>query len=521
VRDLLDRCAAEEPDRPLVRFGKDTLSYGRTQKQARALASALHNLGVGAGDRIAIDLPNGPEFVVSALAAANLGATIVPLNPAYSAHELQFMLRNSEASVVIAAEEYDGLDYLEMFERMQFSLPDLQYIVTVGEEDLWYDDRIFQFEDLVSSGEGKSHPPVSLDPEADVYAILYTAGTTGKPKGVMLTHANLVQASAATAAALGMSAEDRVLITVPMFNIFGLGALVSALSVGAAVVLMEKFEAARSLEVAAATGVTVVHGAPAMFALQLRTDVIGELDLSMVRTGIVAGAPVLDKLAREIRERLVPGIEIAYGLTETSATASITRRDDAPEKRNFTAGRALEGVEIRVLGEKDEVLPVESIGELAIRGFNVMKGYYRQPDETSRTFTQDGFFRTGDIGMVDEDGYLHIVGRKKDTIIRGEYVIYPRELEDLLRIHAAVQEAVVVGVEDEVLGELICACVLPVEGAIVTGDEIKEFCRGRVAQYKIPDLVRFVDSFPMTGSGKVRRVELARMVRAEQATRRS
>jgi acyl-CoA synthetase (AMP-forming)/AMP-acid ligase II len=306
-----------------------------------------------------------------------------------------------------------------------------------------------------------------------------------------------------------------------MFNIFGLGALVSALSVGAAVVLMEKFEAARSLEVAAATGVTVVHGAPAMFALQLRTDVIGELDLSMVRTGIVAGAPVLDKLAREIRERLVPGIEIAYGLTETSATASITRRDDAPEKRNFTAGRALEGVEIRVLGEKDEVLPVESIGELAIRGFNVMKGYYRQPDETSRTFTQDGFFRTGDIGMVDEDGYLHIVGRKKDTIIRGEYVIYPRELEDLLRIHAAVQEAVVVGVEDEVLGELICACVLPVEGAIVTGDEIKEFCRGRVAQYKIPDLVRFVDSFPMTGSGKVRRVELARMVRAEQATRRS
>jgi len=256
-----------------------------------------------------------------------------------------------------------------------------------------------------------------------------------------------------------------------------------------------------------------------MFALQLRTEEINELDLSSLRTGIVAGAPVLDRLADEIRERLVPDVEIAYGLTETSPTVSLTRRQDTPEKRHYTSGVPLNGVDIRVLGDDGATLPVESVGELVVRGFNVMKGYYRQPDETSRSFTEDGFFRTGDIGMLDEDGYLHVVGRKKDTIIRGEYVIYPRELEDLLRINPAVQEAVVVGVEDEVLGELTCACVLPVEGAIVTGGEIKDFCRERIAQYKVPDLVRFVDSFPMTGSGKVRRVELARMVRAEQATR--
>ena len=519
MQDLLDRCAAETPDRALVRFGDETLSYGRTQFQARALSAALHNLGVGAGDRIAIDLTNGPEFVVSALGAAYLGATIVPLNPAYSSHELQFMLRNSEASVVIAAEEFEGQDCLELFERMQFSLPDLQYVVTVGEEDLWYDDRIFQFEDLVSSGEGKDFPVPSIDPAEDVYAILYTAGTTGKPKGVMLTHANLVETNAATAEALEMNGEDTALITVPMFNIFGLGALISALSAGATVTLMEKFDAAASLRLAAATQATMLHGPPAMFALQLRTKEVDELDLSSLRTGIVAGAPVLDRLADEIRERLVPDVEIAYGLTETSPTVSLTRRGDSPEKRHYTAGMPLDGVDIRVLGDDGATLPVESIGELVIRGFNVMKGYYRQPDETSRSFTEDGFFRTGDIGMLDEDGYLHVVGRKKDTIIRGEYVIYPRELEDLLRIHPAVQEAVVVGVEDEVLGELTCACVLSVEGAIVTGGEIKDFCRGRIAQYKVPDLVRFVDSFPMTGSGKVRRVELARMVRAEQATR--
>ncbi len=521
VHDLLDRSTAEEPDRALVRFAEESLSYERVQVQARALAAALSNLGVGAGDRVAIDLPNGPEFVVSALAAANLGAAIVPLNPAYSAHELQFMLRNSEASVVIAVEEFEGQDNLELFERMQFSLPDLQYVVTVGEEDLWYDDRIFQFEDLLSSGEGKSLPEVKIDPEEDVYTILYTAGTTGKPKGVMLTHANLVRTNAAMAAALGMTRQDIAVLTVPMFNIFGLGALVATLAVGSTLVVLEKFDAVRSLELAAETRATVLYGVPTMFVMQLRSGLADRLDLSNLRTGIVAGAPVLDRLAGEIRENLAKDVEIGYGLTETSPWVSLTRRDDPPEKRKFTVGRLIEGVEAVVLGEDGSPLPVESIGELAIRGFNVMKGYNRQPEETSRSFTEDGFFLTGDLGMLDEDGYLHIVGRKKDTINRGAYVIFPRELEDLLRLHPAVLEAVVVGVQEEVLGELICACIMPVEGAIITGDEIKEFCRGQVAQYKVPDLVRFVDSFPMTGSGKIRRVELARMVRAEQSARRS
>ena len=521
VLDLFDRCVAEGPERPFITAGGVTLSYERVQFQARALGAALHNLGVGQGDRVAIDLPNGSELVISALAAASLGATIVPLNPAYSPHELQFMLRNSEASVVIVVEEYEGMDNLELFERMQFSLPDLQYLVTVGEEDLWYDDRIFQFEDLVLSGAGKTLPAVSIDPQEDVFAILYTAGTTGKPKGVMLTHSNLVETNAVTATALGMTGSDVVLVTVPIFAIFGLGAVMSAMAVGACVLLIEKFEADAALRLAADERATAIHGAPAMFAGMLRSALVDELDLGSVRTGVVAGAPVLDRLVREIRERFVPDIEIAYGMTETSPTVSITRRDDPMEARNFTAGRLINGVDALVLADDGSPLPVESVGELAIRGFNVMKGYNRQPDETSRSFTEDGFFRTGDLGMVAEDGFLHIIGRQKDTITRGANVIYPRELEDLLRLHPAVQEAVVVGVEDDVLGELICACVLPVEGAIVTGDEIKDFCRGHVALYKVPDLVRFVDSLPMTGSGKVRRVELARMVRAERAARPS
>ena len=505
----------------MVRFGTETLSYGRIGQETHALAAALHHLGIEAGDRIAIDLPNGPEFVVSALAAANLGATIVPLNPALPPHELQFMLRNSEAAVVVVAEQFEGSDNLELFERIQFNLPDLQYMVTVGEEDLWYDDRIFQYEDLISSGAGREVPSVSIDPGEDVYAILYTAGTMGKSKGVMLTHSNLVQSNAAVAETLGMTSDDVILIALPMFNIFGLASLISALSVGGTVVLMEKFDATESLELAAKTGASVLHGVPTMFVMQLRSGAVDKLDLSRLRTGIVAGAPVLDTLAREIRERLLPDVEIAYGLTETSPCVSITRRDDPADKRDYTAGRLLEGVEARVLAEDGSTLPVESIGELAVRGYNVMKGYYRQPDETGRAFTEDGFFRTGDLGMVDEDGYLHVVGRKRDTINRGGYTIYPREIEDPLRLHPAVHEVAVVGVDDEVLGELICACIVQVEGAIVTGDEIKDHCREHLAQYKVPDLIRFVDSFPMTGSGRIRRVELARMVSAERAARRN
>ncbi len=518
---MLDRWAEEEPDRPLVRFGDATLSYGRIRAQARALAAALNNLGIEAGDRIALDLPNWPEFVISSLAAADLGATIVPLNPACSPHELQFMLRNSEASVVIAAERFEGTDNLELLERMQSDLPDLHYVVTVGEEDLWYDDRIFQFEDLTSAGEGKPLPDADVVPDEDVFAILYTAGTTGKPKGVMLTHSNLVRTNAATARALGLGRDDILLVAVPMFNIFGLGTLIAALSAGASVVLMDRFGADAALRIAAESGATVVNGVPTMFVMQLRSQLLDSLDLSRVRTGIVAGAPVTDELIREARERFVPHLEIAYGMTETSPTVSITQPDDPGEKRDFTVGRLLEGVEARILGEDGTALPVESIGELAIRGYNVMKGYYRQPEETGRALTEDGFFRTGDLAMIDEDGYLHVVGRKMDTIVRGGYTIYPREIEDVLNLHPAVQGAVVVGIENEVLGELICACILPVEGAIVTGQEIKEFCKGQVAQYKVPDLVRFVDSFPMTGSGKVRRVELARIISAEQSTRRA
>jgi len=521
VGDVLRSVTSGRSDRTFLRFADRRFTYGQVDQQAEALATALHELGIGRGDRIAIDLPNWPEFIVSMLAAAKLGAVMVPLNPRYTVPELQYMLRHSEAAVVVTAEDFEGTDYLQLFEGLLASLPDLQYVVTVGEEDLWYDDRIYQFEDLLSSGVGRERPEPDLDPATDVFAILYTSGTTGKPKGVELTHRNILTAASATIDAIGLTGEDIVFGVATVFNVFGLGpGILGTLMVGAALVLQERHDPAEALELIERHAVTVHYGVPTAFVTEIREAQRSSVDLSSLRAGIVAGAPISDDLVRRIRQDFCPDLCVCYSLTETASGVAMTRPDDPIEKQLYTVGRPFPGTEVRTLDLDGTILPEESLGELAVRGPGVMKGYYRQPGETSHAFDPDGFFLTGDLGMIDEDGYVHIVGRRKDLIIRGGFNVYPREVEDRLQAHPAVMEAVVVGVPDEVLGERVCACVMPVEGAIITGNEIKEWCRTALADYKVPDLVRFFDVFPLTGSGKIRRIELARMVSAEESSRR-
>lgn len=521
IAQVLEQVAAERPDHTFLIFKDRRFTYGQVEARALALAAALAELGVEKGDRIALDLPNWPEFVISMFAAAKLGAVIVPLNPRYTVPELQYMLRHSEATVVVTAENFGGTDYLQLFEGFLTSLPDLQYLVTVGEEDLWYDDRIYQFEDLVSSGEGRALPNVAVDPAVDTFAILYTSGTMGKPKGVALTHTNLLAPAALTAEAIGLTPEDIVFGVTTVFHVFGLApGIIGTAAAGAKLVLQEQFHPAEALELIERHRVTVHYGVPTVFITEMREADRPKRDLSSLRIGVVAGAPVGDELVRRIRAELCPNLQVAYSLTETGSTAAMTRLTDAAEKQVFTVGKPLEGTEVRVLDLDGTILPVESLGEIAVRGPGVMKGYYRQPGETSQAFDEEDFFLTGDLGLVDEEGFVHIVGRRKELIIRGGFNVYPREVEDRLHAHPAVMDVAVVGLPHEVLGEAVCACIVPVEGAIVTGEEIKEWCRGTLADYKVPDLVRFFDSFPLTGSGKVRRVELARMVSAEESSRR-
>ena len=496
------------------------MTYAQVEAQASALAASLAELGIGAGDRVAINLPNWPEWIVSLVAIAKLGAIVVPVNPRLAYHELKYQLRHAEVSCAVTVERWEDQDYLETFEDLLAELPDLQYLVTVGKEDLWYDDRIFQYEDLVSGGEGRPVPPLAGDDanggangDADL-ALLYTSGTMGKPKGVRLSHRALVETALRAGEAVEMDPSDRVLLSVPLFAVFGVSVAVGTIAAGATLVLQEHFRADEALRLIEREHVTVMEGVPTMFQLLLRDPGFEPARLGRLRTGVIAGGPVSVALLERVRPWC--DVQVAYGLTETGPTVAITRFGDAPERRLTSVGRPLPGTDVRIVdSESRATLPPGTEGEIAVRGPGVMSGYARMPGETARSFSPDGYLLTGDLGVLDAEGYLHVVGRGKDAIVRGGFQLWPREIEDQLRAHPAVDDVCVIGIPDEVLGERICACVVPVEGAAVTAEELRDFARDTMADYKIPDIVRFFDAFPLTGSGKPKRRDLEQLVMLE------
>jgi fatty-acyl-CoA synthase len=384
-------------------------------------------------------------------------------------------------------------------------------VVTVGVEDLWYDDRIFQFEDLVSRGSGRTFP-VQDDPDGSAdLAVLYTSGTMGKPKGVRLSHRAVVENAVRTGEIAELSPDDCVLVAMPFFGILGFGAMIGAMSVGATLALHPDLDPAALLALIEQRHVTVLQGVPTMYHLLMREESFHPSRLTSLRTGIIAGSSVAENLVRRVRRWC--DVLVAYGLTETGPTVTITRFTDTDEQRIGSVGRALPGVEVMAVDIVTGALHgPEAVGEIAVRGPGLMRGYLRMPTETAKVHTPEGFFLTGDLGIIDEDGYVKIVGRRQETISRGSNLLYPRELEDRLRAHPAVDDVCVIGVPHDVLGEQVCACIVPVEGAVITGSEIKRFALETMADYKVPDLVRFFDAFPMTGSGKVRRRELARAI---------
>ncbi len=519
ISSVLASRATRNPGAPFLLAQEAAFSFGDVDDQSEALAASLANLGIGSGDRIALLLPAWPEFAVSVFAAAKLGATIVPLNPRLTPPELRYMLRHSGAACAITAENAYGIDYLQLFEDLLVELPELNHLVTVGEEDLWYDDRVFQWEDLLSAGLGRdfhAHPASPDDP----FAVVYTSGTTGKPKGVELTHRGLIHAARGTIDAVQLTEEDVVVGVSALFHAFGLGpGLLGTVLGGACLVLQDGVDEAETLELARRHAATVHYGIPTLFAKELRRIAEQGGTPPNLRLCLASGAPVRDDLARRIERTFGTPLLIAYSLTETSSTLAVSRPGDPPDKRVFTVGRPIGETEVRVTGDDGEDLPTESVGEIRVRGPGVMRGYFRQPRETAAATDARGYLRTGDIGMVDEAGYLHLLGRREDVIIRGGTNVHAREVEDRLLAHPAVERSAVVGIADEILGEAICACVVRIEGGIVTGNEIRSWCAATLADYKVPDLVTFMEELPLTGTGKVWRREVARRVVAERPDR--
>ena len=523
VAGLLAQRAAETPERRFLAHGGRRVSYGEVEAAAHAFAAALAGFGVGAGDRVGVHLPNRVEFVVCLFAAARLGAVVVPLDPQLTSTELQYLLRHSEAAVVVTAEQWGSVRLRARIEQALPALPDVRRVVVVG----WtptgpVGDRLLPWDAVLKAQSGAAKAAVRVDPDSDALALIYTTANSGKPKGVVLTHSNLIEPALALADRIGLRDADVVSGIASLGTVFGMGpGVLGTAAVGACLALQEEPGPEALLDVMERERVTVQHGVPSMFQLALRHPSRAGRDLGALRTAVVAGAPVTDETLARIRRELVPTVWVAYGLTEAGAAVAMNAPKHSSGLGNFTtAGPPLAGVEVRVY-ENGDVLPEESVGEIAIRGPGVMKEYHRQPAETAGALTEDGFLRTGDLGMVDDEGCLHILGRRREIVFRGGYHVFPREVEERISTHPAVLDVAVVGLPDDVLGEVACACVVQVEGAIVTGDELKEFCRGTLAEYKVPDLVRFFPQFPTDGAGRVRRVELARTVSAEERTRRA
>jgi fatty-acyl-CoA synthase len=488
------------------------MTYGELWSESRALAASLQNMGIEKGDRVAVCLPNWHEFLVMYAAIAHLGAILVPCNTRYRTEEVEYILRNCGAKLAFVTREHSGVNHWEQFTAAQLRVSSLQHLVAVRFEA----DGLLSYESLLAAGSTASFSPAAIEPKEDVVFILYTSGTTGNPKGAMLTHSNVVHTATMTAECLRCTSDDVFLVAVPVFHVFGMvPSILSAIAAKARMVFMEQYKAGEALDIIQAEKVTIHHGVPTMFILELNHPSFATYDLSSLRTGLIAAAPCPEEIVKRIRGEMGCEIIVAYGLSETSPTLTMTSFDDDDAVRAETVGKPLPGAEVKIVDEQREEVACGEVGELACRSFGVMKGYYNQPEQTKAAIDEEGWFYTGDLARRDEQGNIRIVGRKKEMIIRGGYNIYPREVEEVFYTHPGVLEAAIVGLPDSVLGEVSCAAIRLKPGARETEEMLKEFVKGKVADYKVPDLVLIVDQLPMTASGKIQKIALQQQLQED------
>ena len=486
-------------------------TYAQLDADTDTLARGLIAAGIKAGDRVGIWAPNCAEWVLLQYATAKAGIILVNINPAYRSHELNYALRQSGVRLLVSAESFKTSNYRAMIEEVSVGLPGLERVIYLGSAD-W--DELFVVGRMPIAGGGdqlaERRAMLSFD---DPINIQYTSGTTGFPKGATLSHHNILNNGYFIGEGCEYTEQDRVCIPVPFYHCFGmvLGNLACTTHGAAIIIPAAGFDPAATLAAVAAERCTSLYGVPTMFIAELALPDFGDYDLSTLRTGIMAGSPCpVEVMKRVVSEMHMSEVTICYGMTETSPVSAQTRADDDMERRVATVGRVHPYVEVKIVDpETGLAVPRGATGEMCTRGYSVMLGYWDDPEQTSAAIDQARWMHTGDLAVMDEAGYLNIVGRIKDMIIRGGENVYPREIEEFLYSHPAVEDVQVIGVPDARLGEEIMAWIRLRPGApTMTAADVREFADGKLARYKIPRYVRIVEDFPMTASGKVRKVEM-------------
>jgi len=505
------------------------LTYRELYNQCRQTAKGLMAMGVKRGDHVSVWTTNVPEWVYLQFALGMVGAVLVTVNTNYQSHELEYILRQSDSTTLFLIDAYRDtsfyetarrilpeLDYHRPGELISENLPLVKNIVYIGKRD--HTPGMFKFSDLIKMGEKILDQDLddrtkSLAPD-DVINMQYTSGTTGFPKGVMLTHHNIINNARMVGDVMGMTEKDSLLIQVPVFHCFGcVMSTLNSVYHGSAMVMVESFDALLSLQFIAQERCTAINGVPTMFISMLNHPDFDHYNLTSLRTGIMAGAPCPEEAMNQVREKMhCPEIVIAFGQTESSPVMTMTRRNDPVKLRVSTVGRLLPDIEGKIVdAATGEDMPADVQGEIVTRSACVMKGYYKMPEATEHTIDRNGWLHTGDLGEVDSSGYFKVTGRIKDMIIRGGENIYPRELEEFLYTNPKVENVQVIGIPDKKYGEQVLAAIQLKSGATTTAEEFIEFCKGKIARHKIPKYWEFVDSYPMTASGKIQKYKMKEM----------
>jgi fatty-acyl-CoA synthase len=528
IGELLDQVSERLPNKEGMVYADRAVryTYRELQQAADQVAKALIGMGIKKGEKIALWATNVPQWVLLQLGSAKMGAILVTVNTAYQSSELEYLLKQSDSVALFLVENYKQLDYIDTLSRVLPELvglsadkpytlpkvPKLRHGIVLSDNS---HPGLMKWTDFLRFGEGVSNAileqyQAETQPE-DVINIQYTSGTTGFPKGVMLSHNNIVNNANAVADAMNLTEEDRLCFPVPLFHCFGcVMSSLACVTKGATMVPVEYFETNAVLSTVEKERCTALHGVPTMFIAELEALKSTKYDISTLRKGIMAGSPCPVEVMKQVIS--VMGMEevtIAYGQTESSPVITQTRIDDSLERRVSTVGRALEGVEVKIV---DPVTNAEMSfgqqGELCARGYSIMAGYYNMPQATAMAVDDEGWLHTGDLAVMDEDGYCNITGRLKDMIIRGGENIYPKEIEEFLYRHPKIADVQVVGLPDERYGEEVLAVVRLREGEQVSEAELREFCKGQIAKHKIPRYVEFVNAYPITASGKIQKYRL-------------